>query len=168
MTYALFWARLQQEFGGDINLQHRAAWERVSLDNKTPLTSQTWRQFCAEFELKGQRVEDKSEGEEYKLLFKQLPENWRFEVMKEESKRKSYHFWVRISNLHGVTPLDLQKNFQMMLNILVVDVKMVHGGYIVQCGSEENRRKPCSWMGMTLEGPPSKFLRWSARWMGRS
>ena len=32
LTYALFWAQLQKEFGGDINFQHRASWEMVHLD----------------------------------------------------------------------------------------------------------------------------------------
>ena len=94
LTYALFWAQLQQDFEGDTNLQHRAAWERVVLDPQAPLTAQTWRQFCTEFVLKGQRVEDKGDGEDYKLIFKQLPPEWRREADREGNKRKSKQFCV--------------------------------------------------------------------------
>ena len=152
LTYTLFWAQLQAEFGGDVNHQHRAAWKKVQLDSKTPLTFQSWRKFWMEFDLKKQRVEDRTEGEEYELIFKQLPEKWRVEVAKEEGRRRKRQFWVRISNLHGLTPEDVKRNFQQILDAPLESVKLVSGGYLLECGEEKIRQKALAMDGDELGG----------------
>ena len=48
---------------------------------------------------------------------------------------------MRLSNLKDVTPLDLKKNLQILFNVVLGDVKMASAGYLLECGSEENRQK---------------------------
>ena len=141
ITYTQFWAELQNEFEGDVNYRHRNAWERVQLDQRAPLTSTKWRKFCAEFELLKQRVEDRTDQEEYRLIFRQLPEDWRLQVAREESRRRRNQFWVRITNLMGNTPQDLKSTLEGILSVVLGQVKISTAGYLVECGNEKNRQK---------------------------
>ena len=139
LTYTQFWGDLQSEFEGDVNFRHRSAWERVQLTNGQ-MNTINWRKFCTEFELLKQRVEDRTEQEEYKLIFKQLPEEWRVQVAREESNRRKYKFWVRVSNVIGYSPGELKTNLEAILQVQLNKVILTSSGYLVECGSEITRQ----------------------------
>ena len=60
-------------------------------------------------------MSDWNETEEYDLLLKQLPEFYQIRVGQEEAKKKKGKFWVKVTNLTGVTTLDVQTEFSEIL-----------------------------------------------------
>ena len=78
--------------------QLRLAWESVRLPAGT-LTLGRWMEFQREFQLKRDRVEDRTAQEEYRLLLSNLPTSWQREVLKEESKKRENKWVVRLTNM---------------------------------------------------------------------
>ena len=141
ITFDQFWGEIQTEFEGDLHYKYRSAWEKVTLEGKPRLTSHAWRKFCTAFELAKSRVEDRTEREEYNLIFKQLPEDWRLQVVKEEAKRRRNKFWVKFTNVMEYSPQDIENTIKDINGVKVRQLEPTTHGYFVECGNEPNRQK---------------------------
>ncbi len=53
------------------------------------------------------RVDEKSEKEQYELLYNQLSSYWQEKVVKEERTQKEHKNWVRMGTLKGLKRRDL-------------------------------------------------------------
>ena len=147
-----FWGILQDEFSSDSSHQHRAAWYKVKLDITPPLTGDKWKKFQRDFELRKGRVLDWTENEEYDLLFNQLPEKYQLRVATEENKRRKDQFWVKVTNLSGLSGLELQKKFSDILEGEIKKVEEVPKGFLVECGTERLKRRFLGMDGFEVNG----------------
>ena len=159
LTFAEYWDSLDREFGKDPNLQNRAAWRKVSLRQAGKrLTSQEWRAYHNEFMLKRGRVYDRTDMEEYQLIFSQLDPYWSGELTKEESKRSTGTFWVRLLNLPDMTADQLYK---IMRDHRCHPIKCMKSdnGFLVRVKSEEDRDRAIKLEGHTIKGQRIKVQR---------
>ncbi len=53
------------------------------------------------------RVKDKSEKEEYEMLYVQLSSYWQEKVVKEERTQKEHKYWVRMGTVKGLKRREL-------------------------------------------------------------
>jgi hypothetical protein len=84
----------------DTQTQLKLAWENVRLA-PGELSLEKWFTFLREFQLSGDRVEEKTPQEEYKLLMSSLPKEWQKKVLEEEAKRGKHLFLVRMIGLQN-------------------------------------------------------------------
>ena len=97
ITAQQFIAILERDFGKDYNIQAREEWAAVRLEIAgNSLSIKDWRTFQQKFEVAASRVEDKTEREEYDMLFKQLSSKWQEKIIKQENTNKENKDWVRI------------------------------------------------------------------------
>ena len=112
LTFKEFWDHLVSLYDRDTQAQLRMAWEAVLLPGGE-LTLEKWLNFWREFQLKRDRVDDKTPQEEYKLLMRTLPETWQTKVVEEESRRGSKKFLVRMTNTPpGLTDRELRAQME--------------------------------------------------------
>ena len=107
MTFQEFWGTLSELYDRDSQAQLRLQWESVKI-KPGDLNLDKWLQFLREFQLKRDRVEDRSNQEEYKLLMKNLPREWQKKILVEEEKLGKNKFLVRITNLPPKPPRVIQ------------------------------------------------------------
>ena len=150
---------MQDEFSGDSTHQHRSAWHKIKLDTTPPLTGDKWKRFQREFELRKGRVIDWTETEEYDLLFNQLPENYQLRVATEESKRRKDQFWVKVTNITGLTGSELQREFSDMLEGNIRRVEEAPKGFLVECGSDRTKRRFLGMDGYEVNGQKIRVSR---------
>jgi hypothetical protein len=112
------WDLFSQTYEQDSQAQLKLAWESVKLP-PGDLTLEKWMKFLREFELKRNRVEDRTPQEEQKLLLKQLPDNWQKKILKQEANRSKGKFLTRISNLPR--SLDNSQLAQMLSRVTHVE-----------------------------------------------
>ena len=139
--------------------QQRNLWKQVKLDTTQPLTGDKWRKFQREFELRKFRVSDWTENEEYDMIFGQLPEFYQIRVGTEESKRRKGKFWVKVSNLKGVTAFEVQEEFAELLGGRLGQVEETPKGFLLECGSERMRRRVIGMDGAEINGCMIKTTR---------
>ena len=60
--------------------------------------------------------------------------------------------------------MDVKKNFQLILNALLGEVKMVSGGYLLECGSEALRQKVLLMDGDNMNGVTIKVSQLEKKW----
>ena len=89
LTYPDFWAELEHEFEVDLKPRHRAAWQQVKLDENEQLDLRAWKHFSNEFEIHRNRVSNWTLEEEYGLLMKQLPYEWRLKIARRKIEGKN-------------------------------------------------------------------------------
>ena len=92
ITFGEVWDYLSSLYNRDTQAQLRMAWENVRLQEGA-LTLEKWLNFQREFQLKRDRVEERTPQEEYKLLMRSLPKEWQKKVLEEEAKRASTNSW---------------------------------------------------------------------------
>jgi hypothetical protein len=108
LTVANFMAIVEKDFGKDFSAQARVEWRQVKLTNwGRSLSVKEWRTFKVQLEVAAMRVEDKSEKEEYELLYDQLSSYWQEKVVKEERTQKEHKYWVRMGTVKGLKIRDL-------------------------------------------------------------
>ncbi len=72
-----FIAIMKKDFGEDVSAQARDEWRQVKFTNWGRSQSvKEWRIFKVQWEVAAMRVEDKSEKEDYELLYGQLSSYW--------------------------------------------------------------------------------------------
>ena len=98
LTFGEFWDTLSTLYDRDSQVQLRMAWETVRIA-KGELTLEKWLEFLREFQLKRDRVVERTEQEEYKLLMKALPQFWQKTILMEEAKANKRTWKVRISGI---------------------------------------------------------------------
>ncbi len=86
-------AIMERDFGKDFSAQARDEWRHVKLTNwGRNLSVKEWRTFKIQGEVAAMRVEDKSEKEEYEMLYEQLSSYWQEKMVKEESTQKGHKY----------------------------------------------------------------------------
>ena len=131
-------------------------------DCETPtgeLTLQKWLPFLREFQLKRNRVEERTSQEEYTLLMKSLLQHWQEEVLKEEAKRGQGRRLVRMTNLPTLPAKVLQGLIERVTGRTLARVELTLQGAIVHCMDVESQQLVMSMVGMTLEGKPIRCSR---------
>jgi hypothetical protein len=73
LGFSDFWQHFELKFGLDSSAQHRMAWESVSLENYGGhLSLVAWQNFQAKFMLARDRCDDRTENDDYRLIYRQL------------------------------------------------------------------------------------------------
>ena len=153
VSFADFWDEIDREFGRDADHQNKQAWRRVRLHIAGKrLKSKEWRTFEKEFILRRNRVDDRTENQEYELIMAQLPSYWGNEVAKAESKKNSGGFWVKITNLPSeMTKSNLRRTLRGIdcepRNIIKTD-----NGFLVSLDDEDDRSQLLKKDGHRVEG----------------
>ncbi len=86
-------AVMEKDFGKDFSAQARDEWRQVKLTNwGRSLSVKEWRTFKVQWEVAAMRVDDKTEKEEYEMLYDQLSSYWQEKVVKEEKTQKEHKY----------------------------------------------------------------------------
>ena len=120
------------------------------------MTLLNWSVFVEKFQLFRNRVEDRSEGEEYRLLMEKLPEKWKRVVLNEESKRKKFKWVVRLTHVPPMSAEQLKVALEGTLEMGLVKVEASSHGMLVTCGSEIVMQKVMNLSGWSLHGTTVK------------
>ena len=158
LTLRAFWDELQALYDRDTVAQSRLAWEAVKLP-PGDLSLEKWLEFLREFQLKRDRVEDRTPTEEYQLLLKSLPHFWQKQVVNEEAKRGSGKWLVRMTNIPPRPPLQLKHMIEDATGVEILTVLSAVNGITVVCPSEEAQKTVMSLAGHTLGGQYVKCSR---------
>ena len=152
-----FFMLLRRRYESDSSLQNRRAWETLKLTSVgDTMTLLNWSVFVEKFQLFRNRVEDRSEGEEYRLLMEKLPEKWKRVVLNEESKRKKFKWVVRLTHVPPMSAEQLKVAMEGTLEIGLVKVEASSHGMLVTCGSEIVMQKVMNLSGWSLHGTTVK------------
>ena len=108
--------------------------------------------FLREFQLKRDRVEDRTPQEEHKLLLENLPLVWKRKVMEEEAKRRKGRWLVRLTNIPSKPPLLLQNDLQNAIGCVVDKVVTVNNGFVIHCSTENIQKQILELNGWLFEG----------------
>ena len=117
------------------------------------LTSSEWRAFAKEFVLRGNRVTDRTEAQEYELLMAQLPRYWGDEVAKAEGKKNAGGHWVKITN----TPPEMRKTeitriLRKEMECEPCKVIRADNGFKVSLAEEDDRTQLLKKDGFKIDG----------------
>ena len=156
VTFADFWDEIDCEFGRDATHQNRTAWVQVDINKVgSRMTSTEWRAFVKEFILRRNRVDDRTESEEYDLLMRKLPPYWVNEVAKEEGRKNRKGRGVKITNQPPeMTKADLIRLLGEDLGCTPKRVLRADNGYMVSFEEEEDRTQLLRQNGVRIDGRP--------------
>ena len=150
---------MEKTFGQDSSGQARQAWKNVRLNVKGgALDWGTWRDFREQFELAGDRVEDKSEKEEFDLLYQQLPIFWQEKIVRDAQRRPEGRHWLKISAIPGLTS-DCVEDLLKGSGIAFRKVKDSQSGFSIQCYDEQGEDAVLRLDGGTIDGHRIKIVR---------
>ena len=153
ITFANFFAHLRRLYASDPSIQNRRAWEALKLEHpQIHATLAHWNVYKENYLLLRNRVEDRNEGEEYKLLMEQFPLEWKRLIVLEENKRKKNQWVIRLSNLPPRTSDRLQAEVEACIGGRVIAVEASGNGMHVTCGSAESAQRGLDLTGSTLGG----------------
>ena len=107
----------------DSQVQLRMAWETVRIA-KGELTLEKWLEFLREFQLKRDRVDERTEQEEYKFFMKALPQFLQKKILMEEAKANKRTWKVRISGIPPKPVRLLQHLVEMATGNRLIDVEV--------------------------------------------
>ena len=158
LTFQEFYEELQGLYDRDSAAQQRLAWESCKLP-QGELNLDRWLEFQREFQLKRDRVEDKTPQEEYRNLMRNLPVHWQRLVVQEEAKRKKGKYLVRVTNVPQRPSYILQENIRVATGELVDKVQETINGYMVFCPDAQTQKKVLGLNGWTLGGRVVKATR---------
>ena len=165
LTFAEFWETLSTLYDRDSQVQLRMAWETVRIA-KGDLTLEKWLEFLREFQLKRDRVEERTEQEEYKLLMRALPQFWQKKILLEEAKANKRTWKVRISGVSPKPVRILQHLVEMATGTRLVDLEVFPHYAIIVCDNLSDQTKVMQLNGSILEGNPVKCTRLEASFSG--
>ncbi len=104
------------------------------------------------------RVEDKSEKEEYKLLYDQLSSYWQEKVVKEERTKMEHKYWVRMGTLKGLKRRDLMDLLEEE-GLKYQRVVEQGNGFNIQCDRDEEVSKALEMDGLHISNQPLRVIR---------
>ena len=151
LSFQAFWDELQSLYDRDTVAQSRMAWEAVKLP-PGDLSLEKWLEFLGEFQLKRDRVEDRTPNEEYQLLLRGLPNLWQKEIIKEEAKRGKGKWLVRMTNIPPKSPLQLKHLVEDATGMEILTVQPTVNGVTVVCPTMEAQKAVMGLAGHTLGG----------------
>lgn len=149
LTFNEFWSMLQHEYDKDSQAQLRLAWESVRLPTG-PLTLEKWSVFYREYQLRRDRVEERTPQEEYKLLMRSLPLEWQKKVLREEAKLAENKFLVRLTGIGQQTARTLHARLEEATDATIQDIQLIPQGAIVHCSSAHTQQKVLNLNGFTF------------------
>ena len=104
------------------------------------------------------RVEDKSEKEEYELLYDQLSSYWQEKVVKEERTQKDHKYWVRMGTVKGLKRrdlIDLLEEEELKYQRVVEQ----GNGFNIQCDNDEEVSRALEMDGLQVSNQPLRVTR---------
>ena len=151
ITFGEVWDYLSSLYDRDTQAQLRMAWENVRLQEGA-LTLEKWLNFQREFQLKRDRVEERTPQEEYKLLMRSLPKEWQKKVLEEEAKRGKHQWLVRMTNIPNKPPRLLKHLIESALNLDLQHVISIPQGALIHCPDANSQTKVLRLAGHSLDG----------------
>ena len=97
------------------------------------MSLEKWLKFAREWELRRERVEDRTPQEEYKLIMSKIPDQWQKRILEEQEKRGRNRFVVRLSNLPDKPPLQIKHAIEAALGVDILKVQPLNNGAAVHC-----------------------------------
>ena len=107
----------------------------------------------------GNRVEDKTEKEEYDVIFAQLPHFWQMELEKEEGRRSERNFWCRVTKMGDMSRADFESAVREACGFQLKSIKRADGGFLVCCRTDGDRDKLLGLNGGKFLDQPLKVTR---------
>ena len=151
LSFQDFWETLRSLYDRDTQGQLRLAWETVQLP-KGDLSLEKWLKFAREWELRRERVEDRTPQEEYKLIMSKIPDQWQKRILEEQEKRSRNRFVVRLSNLPDKPPLQIKHAIEAALGVDILKVQPLNNGAAVHCSTAAVQALVLGLEGHTLQG----------------
>ena len=111
----------------------------------------TFRDFQEQFELAGDRVEEKREREEFDLLYQNLNLYWQEKVVRDAQRRPEERYWLRFGAIPGLTK-ECVEDLLDASNIRYKTVKEGQSGFNIQCHDERGEDQVLQLQGGTIEG----------------
>jgi hypothetical protein len=103
------------------------------------LTLQEWAEFQALYAGKRALVDDWAESEDRKLVFNQMPQEYRPKVLAESAKRRRGKFWVRVSYPNGCDGNQIQGELEHDLGKPLRHVTADKRQFVIACDSVEDQ-----------------------------
>ena len=153
LPFQEFWDSLAILYDRDTQAQLRLAWEGVRPPTGE-LNLEKWNIFQREWQLKRDRVEERTPQEEYKLLMRTLPTDWQRQVVHEEDKRGSRRFLVRMTGLEEKEPRVLKCLLEDLLQMEINQVTLIPTGAIIECKDLTTQAKILALTGHLYDGKP--------------
>ena len=139
LSYTEFWRGLEQEFGRDMTVQSRRAWEKVTLGGAKRITPEMWRKFTSLFDLRLSQVEYVTDEEVEDRLMIELPSELRVQLKQEMLRKSEGQFWVRILEPIPMSVPELEEFMARLLRQPTVKITKGRKGFLVNCGSREGQ-----------------------------
>ncbi len=111
-----------------------------------------------QWEVAAFRVEDKSEKEEYEMLYDQLSSYLQEKVVKEERTQKEHKYWVRMGTTKGLKRSDLMD----LLHEEELKYQRVieqGNGFNIQCDNDEEVSRALEMDGLQISNQPLRVTR---------
>ena len=136
---------LEEDFTRDLTWLHQKEWKELTLGGFQEISSQKWRQFMADFELKARRVGDITEREMVEKIKQELPSDIRYKLGEENLRVSSTRFWVKIPQPLPVPVDHLQTLVARLLGRKEVCFEQVGPAYLFDCGNKEILKPSARW-----------------------
>ena len=115
--------------------------------------------FQREFQLRRDRVEERNPQEEYKLMMRNLSQDWQRRILEEESKRGKRKFLVRMTGFDEKEPRVFKHHLENLIHGEVLQVKLIQNGAMVHCGDAAVQNKVISLAGHLYDDKAIKCSR---------
>ena len=156
LTYYGFYEAFLERNRKDAQTTHHFNWRQVKLHMSGPpgkqLTKQDWEKFRANYILKRSMVEGWSEVTDYEQVFGQLPEFFQQAVVREQSKRRSGKYWVRVSIPKGFEMLTLLQEFEGEAECELSVVRSNGTHFVLECPTPQIASKLFAMDACSLNG----------------
>ena len=104
LTYREFWAELRARFARDMLLIHRQAWRQVKLETASEIpTLQEWNEYEVQYLHKRSFVDDWDEKEDRESVFRQVPREFRKELIEETFRKRDEQHLVLVAVSYGLS-----------------------------------------------------------------
>jgi len=157
LSFEEFFQMLKEKYCVDPTMQNRRAWESLNLHQHDKIMKmEEWSIFKEKFLMLKNRVEDRTEIDEYTLLMQKLPTFWKREVVKEESKKRHWKMMVRIGNLPTTSIDRIKHAVETKTGEQIETISTSGQGVLVTVKGEKVAQKiialnNCTWGGKALK-----------------
>jgi hypothetical protein len=117
VSFAEYWAKLENIYGRDDGLTARGRWKSFKLYNTGKLTAADWRQFEINFKALWNEVPDATENEAYELLISNMPANFRTNIFETEESRFGNKTLLKISNIGDITAEEAKRYLKLVMGV---------------------------------------------------
>ena len=163
LTYNQYWDSFRQEWGQDAQKQNRADWQKIRLECTGPAGAEVslsnWRKFQAKFLAARRRVSDRTQAEEYRMIFTQLKPHMQEQLLREQAKRRTSRPWVSVAISENVRIVDLLEALTGWYGETLPEHFSTKTGCVFKCTENRQRERLIHFTGYEFDGIPMDISR---------